>query len=153
MFDSGELALILLHLTAAQPRHGYELIREVGSLAGGAYAPSPGIVYPTLTMLEELGQIEAVASEGTRRAFVLTEAGRSRLTEQAIALDAVLSRLKTLQNEERTEEASIETSPVWRAMQNLKTVLQQRAGSSADRQLLFDIADLVDEAARKIERL
>lgn len=153
MFDSGELALTLLYLTAAQPRHGYELIQEIQSLAGGAYTPSPGIVYPTLTMLEELGQLEAVEAEGTRRAFVLTEAGRGRLSEQALALDAVLSRLKTLQDGEQTDEANIETSPVWRAMQNLKIVLQQRLGNSADRQTLFDIADLVDEAARRIERL
>ena len=58
MFDSGELRLVLLKLIADQPRHGYDLIRAIEELTNGAYAPSPGVVYPTLTMLQRLFDIE-----------------------------------------------------------------------------------------------
>ncbi|WP_447514071.1 PadR family transcriptional regulator, partial [Clostridioides difficile] len=58
MFDGTELRLILLKLIEEQPRHGYDLIREIEERSGGAYAPSPGVVYPTLTMLDDMGLIE-----------------------------------------------------------------------------------------------
>src|SRR5215470_2046163 len=58
VFDSGELRLVLLKLIADEARHGYELIRAIEELSGGLYVPSPGMVYPTLTMLHEMGQIE-----------------------------------------------------------------------------------------------
>src|SRR5262250_1986022 len=58
VFDSGELRLVLLKLISDQPRHGYELIRAIEELSGGSYVPSPGMVYPTLTLLQDMGQIE-----------------------------------------------------------------------------------------------
>src|SRR3954467_226608 len=66
MFDGGELRLVLLALLEEQPRHGYDLIREIEERTGGSYAPSPGVVYPTLTMLDEMGQIDEVKEEGSR---------------------------------------------------------------------------------------
>src|SRR5688500_10168696 len=63
VFGPGDLRLVLLALIAEQPRHGYELIKEIEQRFGGAYAPSPGSVYPTLTWLEELGYVRATASE------------------------------------------------------------------------------------------
>ncbi len=64
MFDAGELRLVLLKLIADQPRHGYDLIRAIEELTHGAYAPSPGVVYPTLTMLQDMGLIEEAKGEG-----------------------------------------------------------------------------------------
>ena len=64
MFESGELRLVLLKLIADEPRHGYDLIRAIEELTGGEYAPSPGVVYPTLTLLQDMGQIEEAAGEG-----------------------------------------------------------------------------------------
>ena len=58
MFDGSELRLMLLKLIADTPRHGYDLIRAIEALTAGAYAPSPGVVYPTLTLLDEMGLIE-----------------------------------------------------------------------------------------------
>jgi DNA-binding PadR family transcriptional regulator len=149
MFDAGELSLVVLHLMEAQPRHGYDLIREIEARAGGGYAPSPGIVYPTLTLLEDLGQIEVSASEGPRRLFSLTASGRARLAERPEDLAAALSRLDDM----RSEGRRLDAGPVWRAMQNLKAVLEARLADAPDKQLQFDVADLIDEAARKIERL
>ena len=69
VFDANELRLVLLKLIADQPRHGYDLIRAIEDLTGGSYAPSPGVVYPALSILQDLGQIEEVLSEGPRKAF------------------------------------------------------------------------------------
>jgi len=72
MFDGGELRLVLLKLIAEKPRHGYDLIRAIEERTGGAYAPSPGIVYPTLTMLSDMGLIEEQTAEGARKLFAIT---------------------------------------------------------------------------------
>ena len=153
MFDSGELALVLLHLTQAQPRHGYDFILEIEALTGGAYAPSPGIVYPTLTLLEDLGQLEPQALEGSKRTFALTAAGRNRLAEQGDALASILLKLGALRDGGSGDQDLAKASPVRRAVQNLKAVLQQRVLATTERQFLLDVADVIDDAARKIERL
>ena len=79
IFESGELRLVLLALIAEQPRHGYDLIRAIEEMTGGEYAPSPGIVYPTLTMLQEMGLVDEAAGEGARKPFQITEAGTAHL--------------------------------------------------------------------------
>ena len=149
MFDAGELRLVLLLLMEAEPRHGYDLIREIETRTGGTYAPSPGIIYPTLTLMEELGQIAAAASEGAKRRFTITDAGRAELGARKHEAEAALARLDAL----RAETIPYEEGPVWRAMQNLKAVLVQRLGGQPDRDTAFSVADLIDEAARKVERL
>ena len=82
MFESGELRLVLLKLIADQPRHGYDLIRAIEELTHGSYAPSPGVVYPTLTMLQDMGLIQEAAAEGARKAFAVTPEGEAHLAEQ-----------------------------------------------------------------------
>src|SRR4028119_2339675 len=69
MFEPGELRLVLLKLIADQPRHGYDLIRAIEEMTHGSYAPSPGVVYPTLTMLQDMGLIREVEAEGARKIF------------------------------------------------------------------------------------
>src|SRR5262245_36241249 len=69
IFGPGDLRLVLLALIEEKPRHGYELIKDLEQKFGGGYAPSPGSVYPTLTLLEELEQVRSVSSEGTKRLF------------------------------------------------------------------------------------
>jgi len=149
MFDAGELRLVLLLLLEQQPRHGYDLIRAIEERTGGAYAPSPGVVYPTLTMLEDQGYIEQAVSEGAKRLFNITPAGAAHLEEHRAEAEHALARLDAL----GAETSRMDTGPVSRAMQNLKAVLQQRLAEVGDKQLLFDVAELIDEAARKIERL
>jgi DNA-binding PadR family transcriptional regulator len=149
MFDGGELRLLLLLLMETQHRHGYDLIRDIEARTGGGYVPSPGIVYPTLTMLEEQGLIEAIVSEGAKRAFTLTPAGKSYLGERRTEAETCLQRLEALGSESSRTEAG----PVWRAMQNLKATLGQRLAGAPDKELLFKVADAIDEASRKIERL
>ena len=81
MFGSGELRLVLLKLVADEPRHGYELIKAIEELTEGAYAPSPGTIYPTLSLLEDEGAITQAAGDETRKAYEATDAGRSELEE------------------------------------------------------------------------
>jgi DNA-binding PadR family transcriptional regulator len=149
MFEGGELKLVFLALMEAEPRHGYDLIREIETRTSGAYAPSPGIVYPTLTLLEDIGQIEAQASEGAKKQFALTAAGKAFLDENRREAEAALARLDALGARLKPMEAG----PVARAMQNLRTALGQRVANQPDKKTLFELADLIDDAARKIERL
>lgn len=93
MFESGELRLVLLKLIADEPRHGYDLIRAIEEMTGGEYAPSPGVVYPTLTFLEEAGY--AVSSpEGNKKVFSITEAGQAHLNDNRKMIDHVLDHLE-----------------------------------------------------------
>lgn len=150
MFDGGELQLVLLELIASEPRHGYDLIRAIEAMTGGAYAPSPGIVYPSLTLLDEMGHIEEQRSEGSKKRFAATDAGRAHLTENRQAVDALMERLTAIgAHRERTDSA-----PVRRAMGNLKAVLLHRLGEGeVDAETQHAIVALIDEAAQKIERL
>src|SRR5215813_2143225 len=83
LFDSGELRLVLLKLISDQPRHGYDLIRAIEELTHGAYAPSPGVVYPTLSVLQDLGHIEGAEQESSRKAFSITQSGATDLAANA----------------------------------------------------------------------
>lgn len=150
MFAGGELRLLLLHLVAEQPRHGYDLIRAIGELAGGEYAPSPGVVYPTLNLLVDEGLIAEEAGEGPRKAFAVTDAGRAELRGKDAELDAILGRLKAL-GEQRDRADS---PPVRRAMGNLHAAVRNRVMAQGfDTETAHAIADILDEAARRIERL
>lgn len=149
MFEGGELRLVMLLLMESEPRHGYDLIREIETRTGGAYAPSPGIVYPTLTLLEEMGQVEARASEGAKKLFAITADGLEHLNANRREAEVALARLDAL----GAKDAALEDGPVHRALSNLKAVLKQRLTVAADKTLKLAVADAIDEAARKIERL
>jgi DNA-binding PadR family transcriptional regulator len=149
MFDGGELRLVLLKLIADKPRHGYDLIRAIEERTGGAYAPSPGIVYPTLTLLSEMGLIDEQLTEGARKQFAVTPEGSAHLAEHDAEVVAMLARLDTLgAMRERTDAV-----PIRRAMHNLRSVLMSRLGDGLDKERMLEATALIDEAARKIERL
>lgn len=150
MFDSGELRLVLLKLIADEPRHGYDLIRQVEELTGGAYAPSPGVVYPTLTLLDDMGLIEARQAEGAKKLFAVTDTGTAHLAENAEQVDALLARLADV----GAERARTDSASVRRAMGNLREVLIHRLRhEEVPKETLHEIVALIDEAAQKIERL
>src|SRR3982750_1989103 len=93
VFDSNELQLVLLKLIADQPRHGYELIRAIEELTGGAYVPSPGVIYPTLTLLQDMGRIEGAEAEGPRKPFAVTADGTAELEAKKAEVEALFARL------------------------------------------------------------
>ena len=150
LFDSGELRLVLLKLISDQPRHGYDLIRAIEELSGGAYVPSPGVVYPALSMLQDQGHIEATGEENARKAFAITQAGTADLAANATTVKALLARLGELAaTREQTDSA-----PIRRAMENLRSVLRHRLGEAkVTKDTLYEVAAILDEAAQRIERL
>ncbi len=152
MFDGAELRLVLLRLIADTPRHGYELIKAIETLTGGAYAPSPGVVYPTLTLLDEMELIAEQASEGSRKRFAVTDAGRAHLDEQAETVATLMARLEALAAQRAQGEG--DGAPVRRAMHNLRHAVMDRVKrADAEPELLHEIAALIDEVAQKVERL
>ncbi len=92
-FAHGDLRLLILHLIAEKPRHGYEIIKAIEERVSGAYSPSPGTVYPTLTLLEELGHVTVTPGEGTKRLHAITPEGQSHLDGNRQTLDAILARM------------------------------------------------------------
>jgi DNA-binding PadR family transcriptional regulator len=150
MFESGELRLVLLKLIADEPRHGYDLIRAIEEMTGGQYAPSPGVVYPTLTLLQDMDLIEEAEAEGARKPFQITQQGREHLAERAGEADQLIERLKELAPDPRREAGPA----IGRAVGNLMTALRHRIGRNGlDEDLLHEIAAILDEAAQRIERV
>jgi DNA-binding PadR family transcriptional regulator len=150
MFESGELRLVLLKLIADEPRHGYDLIRAIEELTGGEYAPSPGVVYPTLTLLQDMGFIEEAPGEGPRKAFQATAEGRAHLEERAEEIEALFERLTDL----KPRAENMAGPAIGRAIKNLMTALSHRVGRDGlDEELLHEIAAILDEAAQRIERV
>lgn len=150
MFGQGELRLALLALIAEEPRHGYELIKAIEEMTGGAYAPSPGAVYPTLQLLEDEGAIEEAEAEGAKKPFAATEQGRDELETRAAEVDALMGRLG--RHGERT--TTVRSHDLFRAMGNLGSVLKNRArAGKLDERTINEIVDMIDEMAKRIERL
>lgn len=146
-FDSSDLRYLILHLISETPRHGYEIIKLIEGQSSGAHSPSPGIIYPTLTMLEEMG-LAAVAVEGTRKLYSITDEGKRDLEANRRQVDAVLVRMREA-GERHVHERPV---PIMRAMENLKLVLRMRSGQFSPQQL-DAVTDIIDTAAKQIERL
>ena len=147
MFDQGDLRLLLLSLIADQPSHGYELIRSIEEKFGGAYSPSPGVVYPTLTLLEELGYATVEAQEGGRKLYSITEAGRAYLAENGEVIDGVRRRMQDARSRGGDMPA-----PIQRALENLRTALRLKMGSGPlDPERARAVAKALDAAALAVE--
>jgi len=92
MFEQGDLKLVILQLLDEKPRHGYEIIKELESRSGGAYSPSPGTVYPTLTLLEDMGYARAIHEEGGKKIYEITDEGRKHLAENSNTVNDVFEK-------------------------------------------------------------
>ncbi len=151
-FTGEELRLMVLALLDEQaPQHGYQLIRTFSDRSSEAYSPSPGVLYPLLTLLQDMGLIEeAESAGGSRRSYALSEAGKSEVDAHRDTLASAFGRLAAM-----AEEASrTDTGPLRRAMMNLRTAAVERMGrDGANNEVAFAVAAILDEAAQKIERL
>ncbi len=149
VFDAGELRLVVLKLVEDTPRHGYELIKEIEARSGGIYAPSPGMIYPTLTLIADEGLVDEVP-DGARKRFAITDAGRKVLADDAETVAELMARLDALAGINTGTDAA----PVRRAMRNLHSAVHGRVSADrGDKQVQHDIAAILDEAAQRIERL
>ena len=149
-FSGDELRLMVLALLAEGPQHGYQLIRAFTEKSGEAYAPSPGVLYPLLSLLADMGLAKEIAGGGARRSFSLTDAGKAEIEAKKAETDAAFARLAAMaEHASRTDAA-----PVRRAMMNLRTATVQRlTRDGGNTELALKIAKLLDDAAQAIERL
>ena len=151
-FEHGRLKLVLLHLIADKPSHGYELIKAIEERTQGAYTPSPGAVYPTLTLLEELGYITLDTSDGQRKLCQITDEGRRFLAENQHIVAELEARLSRPAGGARGDGAI--AAPIVRAMENLHTALRLRlAGATLGKEQVHAIAATLDAAATGIEQI
>ena len=149
MFDGGELRLAILALVAEKPRYGYEIIKELGERVGGDYSPSPGVVYPTLTMLEEMGYASASQDHAGRKLYTLTGEGEKVLADNKAQIDAIFARFG--ESDERRFAGYLS---VKRAVMNLRAVVRARLrGRAVTANEIQAIVDALDAAAKTIERI
>jgi DNA-binding PadR family transcriptional regulator len=146
LFDYGELRLLLLAMIAERPRHGYELIKAIEERFGGSYSPSPGVVYPTLSWLEDMGYAAIDAEEGGRKRYRITPEGEAFLVANRAAADALLSRAGPA-------GPGPVPAPVVRAMENLKLAMRLRLRRGPlDSTAAESVAAALDAAAQAVER-
>lgn len=93
LFEHGDLRLVLLALVAEKPSHGYELIKAIEEKSSGLYVPSPGVIYPTLTLLEEQDFLQPLVSDKGRKSYQLTQTGQAELAAHQAVVDAIFARL------------------------------------------------------------
>jgi DNA-binding PadR family transcriptional regulator len=148
-FDYGELRLLLLAMIADRPRHGYELIKAIEERMGGSYSPSPGVIYPTLAWLDDMGYAAIEAEEAGRKRYRITPEGEAFLVANRAAADELLRRA----GPGGPGAADPVPAPVVRAMENLRLAMRLRLRRGAiDQQAAEDIAAALDAAAQTVER-
>ncbi len=157
VFGHGGLRFVLLRLIADKPAHGYELIKAIEDRLGGSYAPSPGVVYPTLTLLEELGYLSVeTADGGGRKRYSITPGGQEFLAANREMADAMMARMKG------GAEGGVDgvgprggrPPQVTRAIENLKLAMRMRlSGTALTEQQAHDFAAVLDSAAQQIEKI
>jgi DNA-binding PadR family transcriptional regulator len=148
VFEQGDLKYVILRLLAEKPRHGYEIIKELEDRFGGAYAPSPGTVYPTLTMLEDLGYARAMPEEGGRKIYEITDEGRRHLEEHSATVDDIFERIA------RFVEGIFDTpmAELKGAMANLgRATFSAASRAPNDKARIDRIAAILRKAAAEIE--
>jgi DNA-binding PadR family transcriptional regulator len=149
MFDGGELRLVILALVAEKPRYGYEIIKALGERVGGDYSPSPGVVYPTLTMIEEMGYASASQDSAGRKLYTVTPEGAAYLASNKAQIDAIFERL-----DGDSENRFAGAGSVIRAMLNLRATTRLRLRSrAATPEQIQAIADALDATAKTIEKI
>lgn len=148
VFDHGDLRFVILRLIAEKPRHGYEIIKAIEDGVSGAYSPSPGVIYPTLTLLEELGYA-TVTESGGKKLHAITPEGESMLEAHRPAVDAIFQRMEAA----GAAGADGRSPQILRAIENFKLALRLRLsrGPLTEEQIQ-GIVTALDDAARNVER-
>ena len=146
VFDQGDLRFVILRLISEKESHGYDIIRAIEERVGGAYSPSPGVVYPTLNLLEEMGYVTSRA-EGGKKLFTVTDEGRAALAQNQTAVDGIFRRMEDLH-----ERFDGPAPRIARAMENLGSAIATRMrGGPVSPEQLNTLVDAIDAAARSVE--
>ena len=153
VFSHGGLRFVLLHLISEKPSHGYELIKLIEDRLGGSYSPSPGTVYPTLTLLEEQGYLQGQSADaGGRKSYAITDAGKVFLEENRALVDAMLARMNG--GVDGVGPRGGRPPQVMRAMENLKLAMRMRLSREAlTPEQANAFAAVLDHAAQQLEKI
>jgi DNA-binding PadR family transcriptional regulator len=150
LFEQGDLKYVILRMLEEKPRHGYEIIKELESRIGGAYVPSPGTVYPTLTMLEDLGYARVVPEDGGKKIYEITDEGRKHLAEHSTTVDDIFDRIARF-------VAGFTEAPMTELNQSFRRLARATYGTAtshiADKQKLEQIKAIIQRAADEVEAL
>ena len=147
MFDQGHLKFVILRLLAEKPRHGYEVIKEIEDRFGGMYSPSPGTVYPTLTLLEDLGFAVARPEEGGKKIYEITDEGRAHLAENQPLIDDIFARITEIARNIFGEPMM----EVHRAMKDVGAAIYTSKTSSRSTEQINKIKEILERAASEIK--
>jgi len=149
-FEQGDLKYVILRLLEEKPRHGYDIIKELEGRFGGSYAPSPGTVYPTLTMLEDLGYARVVPEEGGKKIYEITDEGRKHLAEHSTTVDDIFDRIARFV-EGFTDAPMTELNQSFQRL--AKATYKTATSHIRDKDTLEKIRDVIRKAAEDIEAL
>ena len=150
MFEQGDLRYVVLRLLEEKPRHGYEIIKALEERFGGAYAPSPGTVYPTLQLLEDLGYARVMPGPEGKKVYEITDEGRAHLAENRDTVDNIFDRISKLVGH-FLDEPMTEVHGAFRRVG--KATYGRATESVQEPALLGKIVEILDRAAKEIEAL
>ena len=150
VFEQGDLKYVILRLLEEKPRHGYEIIKELEDRFGGAYSPSPGTVYPMLTMLEDLGYAKAAQDEGGRKVYEITPEGSAYLKEHSTTVDSIFDRIARFM-EGFLDAPMMELNSAFRRV--ARSAYGQASKNVNDGAKLQRIREILDRAATELEQL
>src|SRR5215469_6822957 len=149
MFEQGDLKYVILQLLSEKPRHGYEIIKALEDRLGGAYSPSPGAVYPTLTMLEDMGYARATTEEGGKKIYEITPEGRAYLEQNKGAVDEIFDRIAGF----ATSFFGPQMVEVHQAFKSVARATYATATRLRDPEQLHRIREILERAASEIEKV
>ena len=150
MFEQGDLRYVVLRLLEEKPRHGYEIIKALEEKFGGAYAPSPGAVYPTLQLLEDLGYARIASDQEGKKVYEITDAGRAHLAENQATVDSIFDRIGKLVGHFLDEPMT----EVHTAFRNVGRATYGRASGAVNNpELLKKVTEILERAAKEIDAL
>ena len=150
MFEQGDLKYVILQLLDEKPRHGYEIIRALEDRFGGMYSPSAGTVYPTLTLLEDLGYARVTVEEGGKKTYVITDEGRAYLAQNRSAVDDIFDRIGEL-GSAFLSDAMMEVN---RAFKDVGQATYRGAPRIfRDKEAIAKIKEALNRAAREIDEI
>jgi DNA-binding PadR family transcriptional regulator len=150
MFEQGDLRYVVLRLLEEKPRHGYEIIKALEERFNGAYAPSPGVVYPTLQLLEDQGFARVMPMAEGKKVYEITEAGRAYLAENRETVDSIFDRISALVGH-FLDEPMTEVHGAFRRA--AKATYARASDSVSDPAVLAQIVEILNRAAAEIEGL
>jgi DNA-binding PadR family transcriptional regulator len=146
MFGPGDLRLLLLALIADKPSHGYDLIRTIEAKFGGSYAPSPGAIYPTLTLLEEQDLVESEAVSGAKKSYAATLVGRQFLAANSDQVKALMTRIDIMAGAKASEPVP---DSVMHAIMTLRHAIMSKTRGWSETEA-SRIRDIIEKAARDV---